>query len=298
MSRFRSFTDSSLAIGRWLGKCRVCVESSEDRDVLEKWFSDRLGDIDFMAADDVRQGGGGCSAVCAKVEYCRQARVPAVGIVDRDALFTDRNWAVLWQTDDTAFRTAMPYGPHVHVLLRWELENYLLAPQALAQVIKDARYGRPCPELQDIEEELREHWRCVVPIMAACAVLHQNGKNSLGIGYKAIDQAHAIEQDLRENLLPAQLGELSIWKDSLAEFEQRLRSFEVYDTNGVMHTESFLRIADGKRLPERVKARHNLRYELRGYLSRAVKQLGLIADELETFLGTLSTLPTTTIASP
>lgn len=297
MALFGERADTGLTIGRWLGKYHVYVESNEDRDVLEKWFADKLGDLVFLSADDGGGGGGGCSAVCDKVERSRQADIQAIGIVDRDALFNDKRWDLLWETDDAQFRAAQPYGPHVHVLLRWEMENYLLEPEALARVLKDAKHGQAVPTSVQIEQELQEHWQCVLPIMAACALLHEHGLQSPGHGYKADDTAEAITAELQTNFLPARFVGTSNWQAALARNEERLRNFEALGTFDVA---AVLRIADGKRLLERIKVRHQIRYELRGFLSRAIRELGLIPEELQLLLDTLcnSHLPPTRAALP
>lgn len=214
MAQFGGVPDSGLLVGKYLNKVRVYVESSEDRDVLEKWFPDDLGKISFLSADRGNSGGGGCQAVCGEVAISVQAEVQAVGIVDRDKLFTDKNWNLLWEVDDGVFRMAQPYGAEIHVLLRWELENYLLEPRAVQRVLNDAKHGKSPPNQTQIEQELIEHYDCLVPIMAASALLHADGHESPGDGYGAAWTRATIEQHLTEQLLPGKLATLASGKST------------------------------------------------------------------------------------
>lgn len=111
---------------------------------------------------------------------------------------------------------------------------------------------------------------------------------SPGDGYKAADEAPAITDELRSVFLPARLGEASGWLTALKRNEERLRGFESPDTFDAV---AILRITDGKRLLERIKARHQIRYDLRGYLARAIHELGLIPEELRSWLDTLCKPP-------
>lgn len=287
MAQMGETTDSGLSIGKWLNKYRVYVESSEDRDVLEKWFSDNLGEIHFLSADHGGSSGGGCSAVCSQVQASQAADIHAAGIVDRDILFNDKRWDLLWQTDDRAYRDAHPYGQEIHVLLRWELENYLLEPAALARVIADAKHGRQAPSQMDIEKELLNHWECLIPIMAASTLLHELGMDSPGDGYASVKSFDQISVDLNQTLLPSKLGQHFDWQAAVNDYKQKLKAFDVSFQNDTNRLEGVLRIADGKRLIARVKAKHNLQHELRGYLSRAIKELGLVPSELDDFLSAL-----------
>lgn len=288
MAQMGATADSGLSIGKWLGKYRIYVESTEDRDVLEKWFSEDLGEIHFLSADHCGLGGGGCTAVCNQVLASQEAEIPAAGIVDRDKLFNDKRWDLLWQTDDEVFRDAQPYGPDIHVLLRWELENYFLDPVALARVIADAKHGRQAPNQVDISKELLGHWECLIPVMAASALLHEQGIDSPGDGYGSTKSCEQISIDLEQTWLPSKFANHFDWQDAFNGNKKKLTAFEAPGATDPERLESVLRIADGKRVIERVKAKHGLQHELRGYLSRAIKELGLVPSELDDFLSALT----------
>lgn len=289
MAQFGGEPDSGLLVGKYLNKVRVYVESSEDRDVLEKWFPDNLGEIAFLSADHGNPGGGGCQAVCREVTNNTVSGVSAFGVVDRDKLFTDKNWALLWETDDRKFRLAQPYGAGIHVLLRWELENYLLEPKALQRVVSDAKHGKPAPRETEIEQELLDHCDALVPVMAASALLHDQGIESPGDGYKADCDKPTIEQHLNHEYLPSKLkGAIPDWQQRLVNNQAYVTNFDMPIANTADRLTARLRITDGKRLIERVKAKHSLKAELRGFLSRGIKELGLVPTELSNFISEIT----------
>jgi hypothetical protein len=289
MAQFGGEPDSGLLVGKYLSKIRVYVESMEDRDVLEKWFPDDLGEITFLSADHENAGGGGCQAVCREVTKNLYGGVTAFGVVDRDKLFTDKNWVLLWEADDQKFRLTQPYGAEVYVLLRWELENYLLEPKALQRVLSDAKHGKPAPTLAEIEQELLDHCDTLVPVIAASALLHDKGIESPGDGYKAeYDKPH-IEQHLNQQYLPAKLAAVQPdWEAKLKINQMFVANFDKPGASVPNRLSACLRITDGKRVIERIKAKHSIQQvELRGFLSRGIKELGLVPVELSDFISDL-----------
>ncbi len=287
MAQFGGVPDSGILVGKYLDKVRVYVESSEDRDVLEKWFPDDLGKIIFLSADHGNAGGGGCQAVCKEISNSKQADIQAAGIVDRDKLFTDKNWDLLWEIDDQIFRVAQPYGAEIHVLLRWELENYLLEPAALQRVLSDAKHGKPSPILSQIENDLLQHCDTLVPVIAASALLHLQGHESLGDGYGSKWTRLEIEKDLTTQCLSKRMASLPDWQNALQLNQEHVSNFDVPTASTHERLSAFLRIVDGKRLIERIKAQHGVQIELRGFLSRSIKDLNMVPLELADFVATL-----------
>lgn len=288
MAQFGGVPDSGLLVGKYLNKVRVFVESSEDRDVLEKWFPDDLGKIIFLSADHGNTGGGGCQAVCKEISNSKQADIQAVGIVDRDKLFTDKKWDLLWEIDDQIFSAVQPYGVEIHVLLRWELENYLLEPAALQRVLSDAKHGKPSPSLAQVESDLLQHCDTLVPIIATSALLHIQGYDSLGDGYGRTLTRLEIENDLQTQYLPKRMASVPEWQKSLQLHQKQIANFDIPTAGTLDRLTAFLRIADGKRLIERIKAQHGIQTELRGYLSRSIKDLNLVPHELINFVAALA----------
>jgi hypothetical protein len=157
-----SFKDlSSDFIGsRYEGGVKVVLESEEDvRIFCDHWFAHRQDKLRFESAEDDGKGGGGCNAVVRKVKEARNQQLTAFGIVDRDMLLSDDKPEIFWETNDTKFHTALPYGELIHVLGRWELENYLLKPEALSAEVARRVSRSPTPTvnsgtLLDLEDDL------------------------------------------------------------------------------------------------------------------------------------------------
>ncbi len=121
---------ADLIGSKYEGGIKVFLESEEDvRIFSDHWFSQYQDKIRFESAEDGDKSGGGGNAVLRKVKAAKENQLIAYGIVDRDTLFED-NQNIFWETDDDKFHAASPYGHSIHVLRRWEMENYLLKPEA------------------------------------------------------------------------------------------------------------------------------------------------------------------------
>jgi hypothetical protein len=141
MANFKDLKKGPIGITEsYSGGVKVYVESTGDEYILKKkWFPDLLGKLSIEAVSADTGANGGCQTVVKKVAAARDSGVEAFGIVDRDSLLSDpvfRN-SLFWETDDAAFSAARPFGPYVHVLMRWEIENYLLKPMAVIELLRD-----------------------------------------------------------------------------------------------------------------------------------------------------------------
>ncbi|MGV6852797.1 MAG: hypothetical protein ACWA5R_11560 [bacterium] len=116
----------------------VYLESTDDVFIFKKWFGNHLSRIEFKAVSG-EKANGGCRVVISKVNEEADTTMPCYGIVDRDALLNtiSENEALWWETDDETFFSAQPFGNRVFVLNRWELENYLLHPQAVRRRLEN-----------------------------------------------------------------------------------------------------------------------------------------------------------------
>ncbi|MBK5970034.1 MULTISPECIES: hypothetical protein [Thiorhodovibrio] len=140
MSAFKKVKAPERLLWKQRGGAVVFLESEDDYEIIAKrWFFDEGADVLFEPADrhEPDTGGGGCEAVIALVAGARADGVAAFGLVDRDLLLGMHNWVLWWQEADEAFLAARPHGDSIRVLLRWELENYLLDPDAMAEVAND-----------------------------------------------------------------------------------------------------------------------------------------------------------------
>lgn len=226
--------------------------------------------------------------MCKEVSRSAEAGIRSVGVVDRDKLFSDKKLNLFWEIDDQLFRVAQPYGAEIHVLLRWELENYLLEPEAVHRVLSDAKHGKPPPSLAQIEHELLQHCDTLVPVIAASTLLHMHGHNSPGDGYGKSWSRMQIEQDLATQYLPTRMASMPNWQSALQLHQEQVTNFDIPAADISDRLTALLRIADGKRLIERIKAEHGIQTELRGFLSRSIKDLNLVPNELSTLIANLT----------
>jgi hypothetical protein len=126
------------------GLPRVILEGGDDVDFFESWFIHMLDRLEFVEADDVIRGAG-CTAVAPAVEYSRSNDgVPAIGIIDRDALFRNADWQNLFSTDDVAF--AALQTADVTIASLWEIEAYLLRPELMADWVGLRSSVMPAPD--------------------------------------------------------------------------------------------------------------------------------------------------------
>lgn len=141
MGAFKKLKQTDKLVLKQRGGTVVFLESNDDFEIIaQRWFFNEGEDIWFQPADSYEKGagGGGCSAVIDLVDGARSDGIRAFGIVDRDVLLNDQDWLLWWEHQDDVFLAARPYGNHIRVLLRWELENYLLDPGAMSTVANDA----------------------------------------------------------------------------------------------------------------------------------------------------------------
>jgi hypothetical protein len=135
---------------------KIYLESTDDQYILRNWFStfNFYDKLSFESVSDTR-GDGGCQLVLKKVE---NSPLKAFGIVDRDILLADPNFkdSLWWEIDDAIFLSQKPYGEKIFVLHRWELENYLLHPQALAALVAE-KQRNDATSATDVAKLLCDH---------------------------------------------------------------------------------------------------------------------------------------------
>lgn len=123
---------------------RVILEGQDDVRLFEAWFIHLLDALVFVEAADVVRGGG-CTQVDLAVRHSiDQDGVPAIGIVDRDTLFSRADWTNLFSTDDAAF--AGLQTPEVTLASLWEVEAYLLRPELFPAWVETRSRTMPAPQ--------------------------------------------------------------------------------------------------------------------------------------------------------
>lgn len=127
---------------------RVVLEGRDDVVLFAtQWFVAELEMFEFIEASHI-VAGAGCTSVVSAVEHSRNTDgVPAIGIVDRDVLFRERNWAALYEREQARFAEAT-FSDHVHVASLWEIEAYLFDPGLLGNLVRACSRKPPATKAQ------------------------------------------------------------------------------------------------------------------------------------------------------
>lgn len=143
IAMFDEFEDVHQISAVQLGLPRIVVEGMNDKRLFEQfWFTSYMDRVDFVQANEL-VGGSGCTAVAAAVKKSRDIdQIRAIGLVDRDWLFRNRDWDNLFSLDDAAFEAATKNDDFL-TIRRWEIEAYLLEPDLLADLVKSFKRTGP-----------------------------------------------------------------------------------------------------------------------------------------------------------
>lgn len=283
-----SFKTAQTAVvdAKYEGGIKVFLESAEDvRIFSEHWFSHKQDKLRFVSAEGEQSGGGGCAAVITKVSEANSQKIEAYGIVDRDVLLSDAKLDLFWETDDTRFHAAHPYGEKIHVLRRWELENYLLQPEAFAYEVSRRISRSPAPEIS--AETFLEQANDIVQVTALTTYLVAHCQTSPKTAFgtdtnSSADLAIKINAHLKKKFPAPACPDIS-------EDAEKIRSFDQSNANPAERWERLSRILDGKkslmRLCRYISTRLNLSSvdhweEMRGCLANIIASKGQIDAEL------------------
>jgi len=276
MGSFKDIGDSQTVNSKYSGRIIIYLESKEDYQIFAKrWFHDEGEHLEFRSSD--LGDGGGCNNVVCNVEKDRTHQILSFGIVDRDALMQREKWDAFWETDDSVYKAMRPFGQHVLPLCRWEIENYLLDIDEIEILLADLGKESPRSTRQTsvVAQELCDHCDALTPIMAYNIISHQKSMAALPIKY---GQEESDRQCIEANILK-KIQQISSRKNYL----EILSKVECFNRNG--NTSEFLfyrylRLIDGKRLFERLKAHNGLGEDYRFLLARKIKEKNKIDIEL------------------
>nr|VFJ51507.1 MAG: Protein of unknown function (DUF4435) [Candidatus Kentron sp. DK]VFJ61769.1 MAG: Protein of unknown function (DUF4435) [Candidatus Kentron sp. DK] len=196
-------SDTRAFGGQYLNTRLLYVESKDDDGddvtVFKQYWFEELGDVlKFI-------GASGCAQVIKRVEGDRERDIKAFGIVDRDSLISDRNeWRLFFGEDDETFRAAQPFGPYIHVLFRWEMENYLLHPDVIECYLRNSD-GKPRRSREKVLQDLFSTLPPLIPVLAGKLFLHQFGMkdsslDKLGRGQTVMASTRGVRTIIRRNL--------------------------------------------------------------------------------------------------
>lgn len=287
MASFKK-VETALVDAKYEGGVKVFLESAEDvRIFSEHWFSHKQDKLRFVSAEGEQSGGGGggCNAVIIKVGEANKQNIQAYGIVDRDVLLADAKFDLFWETDDDIFHTAKPYGENIHVLRRWELENYLLQPEAFAYEVSRRISRSPVPDIS-AEIFLTQAYEIVqVTALTTYLVAHcqKSPKTAFGTDVNSsAELSMKINDHLKKKFPPPASPDIS---DDI----EKIKAFDQNDATPVERWERLSRILDGKkslmRLCRYISISLSLNSvdhweEMRGCLAIVIASKGRIAPEL------------------
>lgn len=265
---------------RYGGVPVIYVEAEEDRYVFgECWFKDRLARMEFRAADS-SCGYSGCNAVIEAVTEERSTGNPAWGIVDRDAVMAKDLWNLVHEADDDIFTNTSPFGGHIKVLLRWELENYLVDSRALEKCRAELKMESARDDLL-VNTEILGHCEALIPHAAANALLHKHKAKGLSDGYtNRLDSRIDVTVEVTNQVLRG----LALVAD---EYEQQLRCVDAFDypeADVGTRVNALLRRIHGKALLKRYTHKERIQHDIKGQLANRIKEMARIPVELEAFI--------------
>ncbi|MDB0573533.1 hypothetical protein LBW59_22550 [Ralstonia solanacearum] len=177
--------DSDLQIAaHQTGLVRVILEGKSDVDLFGKyWFGSMRETFDFLEASQLVNGSG-CTAVRAAVHHSQTVdHVPAIGIIDRDSLFREQRWELLFEVDEAEFAANLQTA-EIYVASLWEIEAYMLEPDLLAKWVSGSHRTPPGPQAECESALVRTLSECdfLLEIASFFAAAHAEGQ-SISEGY-------------------------------------------------------------------------------------------------------------------
>ncbi|PTQ87263.1 hypothetical protein [Nitrosomonas ureae] len=277
---------------KYEGGTKVFLESAEDvRIFSDHWFSDKQDKLRFVSAEGDQSGGGGCQVVISKVNEANAHDIKAYGIVDRDVLLADKKLDLFWETDDTRFHATQPYGDKIYVLRRWELENYLLQPEAFSTEVSKRISRSPVPNIS--AQTLLDQSEDIIKVTALTTISVANGKASPNPGFGSQSSGQDLNTEI-EKYLKHQFPD-----DNYPEIDgdsSRIRTFDQPSGSSEERWDRLSRILDGKKSLMRL-CHHfseslqisSIRSweEMRGCLANVIASKGAIDTELIHYINSL-----------
>ncbi len=263
----------------YLDKTIVYLESEEDVQIIkERWFFDEGRFVEFKSVDS--GVGGGCGQVISRVGFDRRRGVNAFGIVDRDALLQYRLWDLWWEKDDAVLAAGNPWGEHIKILKKWEIENYLLSPNEIEIVLAD-KYFRSLRPIDEVLIDINQQAENVKVLSAAAIYCHENGEhfpNEFGTQKAGMDLLEETTKYLKKRFGDSVLAQLNGVIDKIEAFAEGITSI---DKN---RWEKLSRLIDGKRMLRRMRLYDSSSNDRRGELARHIRINENIDSEIVSLL--------------
>lgn len=218
---------------------KIYLESTDDQYILRNWFStfNFYDKLSFESVSETR-GDGGCQLVLKKVE---NSQLKAFGIVDRDILLADPNFqdSLWWEIEDEVFLSQKPYGEKIFVLHRWELENYLLHPQALAALVAEKRLNAET-SATDIAKLLYDHEDNMVAVTLLSTISPERIRVQVLRDKSGDELKQAIQERLQVN------------PDIIESEQMKIKQFAENEQDFILRWHRLSRLLDGKRIMHRI----------------------------------------------
>ncbi len=262
MSSFKRIAPDFIG-SKYEGGIKVFLESTEDvRIFSDHWFSHYQDKICFESAeDDGNKGGGGCNAVLRKVKEAENQQLTAYGIVDRDKLLGDADKQdIFWETDDDKFHASSPYGHNIHVLRRWEMENYLLKPEAFRAELQCRISNRLAPEIT--AETLLNHEDDLIKLTAFSTVLANKSISAPDEGFGRAFSGEGLHTELNNYLSSSKI---TLESSEFSKDINQISAFTSNEKNPDMRWDKLSRILDGKRALHKFCSVFHREYKLEGF---------------------------------
>jgi len=222
---------------------KIYLESTDDQYILRNWFStfNFYDKFSFESVSETR-GDGGCKIVVDKV---KNSQLTAFGIVDRDILLADPDFhdSLWWEIDDAVFLSQKPYGEKIFVLHRWELENYLLHPHALAALVADKRLNATT-SAADIASLLCDHEDDMVAATLLSTIPAQTGAGQAAEGFMWDKSGDELKQAIKNRL--------QVDPDVIESEQIRIKRFAENEQDSILRWHRLSRLLDGKRIMCRI----------------------------------------------
>lgn len=277
MGSFKQITDTGHLRKNYFKRAIVYLESQEDYLIVkDRWFHDEGELLEFKSADE--GSGGGANQVISKVNGERNEGIVAFGLVDRDALLAKKEWELWWEGDDEKLASARPFGEHVRILRRWEIENYLLDPVVIEEERANLE-GREVDRSNPAAKLSSESLEPAKLLSAASIVLHKCGE-TLGDDLNRVDSIEQLQQKII-----AKIGLRN------AEFDKTLEHIEEFGDGYLQSSDAYWerisRVLDGKRILKRLGWAHGALDNTKDYrlsLASKIRQAGKIDPEFKTHI--------------
>ncbi|MEY4979539.1 MAG: hypothetical protein RLZZ352_1809 [Pseudomonadota bacterium] len=278
---------SNHFFNRYSGVPVIYVESEEDRYIYGGcWFQSQLSRVEFLSVAEraVDNAFSGCKAVIEAVQEEASSGNVSWGIVDRDAVMSQDLWSLVHETDDDCFDGSRPFGQHIKVLLRWEMESYLVDAGALELLRSRKEMTKPRPD-HVVWDELLGDCQALIPHAALNAMRHQYKEKGLGDG--STDD-HKNRPEVECQLVNKVLDAMKMRKpDCDHDYAEHLAYVEAFDTiraPSYKRVQGFLRRVHGKAVLSRFKKRHSVKDDFRAQLAVEIKAAGRVPKELDDFV--------------